>query len=204
MERLLFILQTVSLKATQPKLSEALSFAVNNINGPPLPIKTFDRSDFVYLVQQLLSRNRILQDEILKSYAYMNVSDWNVSIRGTPENVLARTLNYPINYISTDTNLADLVKQAEDILEEEILINIEILKKQMLEAMLEYLPSNTYMKPVNLLLRKANLLTLVPKLNLTILEEATTRDAMIMLLKSLTESRIIRAEKLSPRKSRTR
>jgi len=202
MERLLFILQTVSLKATQPKLSEALSFAVNNINGPPLPIKTFDRSDFVYLVQQLLSRNRILQDEILKSYAYMNVSDWNVSIRGTPENVLARTLNYPINYISTDTNLADLVKQAEDILEEEILINIEILKKQMLEAMLEYLPSNTYMKPVNLLLRKANLLTLVPKLNLTILEEATTRDALIMLLKSLTESRIIRAEKLLLRRVR--
>lgn len=200
-ERLLLILQTVSLKTTQPKLSEALSFAVNNINEPLLPIKTFDRSDFVYLVQQLLSRNKTLQDELLQSYAYTNVSDWNISISGTPENVLARTLNYPIYYISLDANLADLVILSENILER-ILINIEILKKQTLEAMLEYLPNNTYVKPVNLLLRKANLMMLVPKLNLATLESATPRDALIMLLKGLTESRVIRREKLLLRRVR--
>ncbi|KYQ54529.1 hypothetical protein ALC60_06553 [Trachymyrmex zeteki] len=200
--RLLLILQTVGLKNTEPKLSEALRFAIDNINGPPLPIKTFDRSDFVYLVQQLLSRNKILQDEILNSYAYTNVGDWNISISGTPKNVLARALTYPIYQISSDANLADLVKQAENILEEEILINTEILKKQTLEAMLEYLPSNTYVKPVSLLLRKANLMKLVPKLNLAALEAATARDALIMLLKSLTESRIIRAEKLFQRRVR--
>lgn len=200
-ERLLLILQTVGLKTTQPKLSEALSFAVNNINEP-LPIKTFDRSDFVYLVQQLLSRNKTLQDELLESYAYANVDDWNISISGTPENVLARTLNYPVYHISSDANLADLVKQSENILEEEILINAEILKKQTLEAMLEYLPNNTYVKPVNLLLRKANLMMLVPKLNLATLESVNARDALIMLLKGLTESRVIRAEKLLLRRVR--
>lgn len=205
MEKLLLILQTVGLKPTESKLSKALSFAINNINGPPLPVKTFDRSDFVYLVQQLLSHNKTLQDEILKSYAYANVSDWNVSISGTPENVLVRALNYPIYYISSDMNLAGLVEQAEDILcvEKEILINAEILKKQTLEAMLEYLPSSTYVKPVNLLLRKANLLTLVPNLNLEILENINARDALITLLKSLTESPIIRAEKLLLRRIRT-
>lgn len=203
MERLLFILQTVGLKTTQPKLSEALSFAVNNINGPPLPVKsTFDRSDFVYLVQELLSSNKTLQDEILKSYAFTNVDDWNISIRGTPENVLARTLNYPVKYVSSDANLADLVKRAEGILEKEILTNTEILKRQTLEAMLEYLPSNTYVKPVILLLKKANLMTLVPKLSLATLEGATARSALIMLLKSLTESRVIRAEKLLLRRVR--
>ncbi|XP_077279628.1 uncharacterized protein LOC143907024 [Temnothorax americanus] len=200
-ETLLFILETVSLKTTQPKLSEALSFAVNNINGPPLPIKTFDRSDFVYLVQQLLWRNRTLQNKILNSSAYMNVGDWNVSISGTPENVLARTLSYPVNYISSDANLADLTRRALDILEKEILINTEILKRQTVEAMLEYLPSDTYVKPVSLLL-KANLMKLVPKLNLATLEEATARDALIMLLKNLTESRTIRAEKLLLRRVR--
>ncbi|KYN37582.1 hypothetical protein ALC56_07781 [Trachymyrmex septentrionalis] len=202
-EKLLLILQTVSLINTEPKLSEALKFAVDNINGPPLPIKTFDRSDFVYLVQQLLSHNKILQDKILDSYAYTNVGDWNISIGGTPENVLARALTYPIYQISSDANLADLVKQAESILEEKILINTKILKKQTLEAMLEYLPNNTYAKPVSLLLRKANLMKLVPKLNLATLETATARDALIMLLKSLTESRIIRAEKLLRRRVRT-
>lgn len=201
-ERLLFILQTVGLKTTQPKLSEALSFAVNNINEPPLPVKTFDRSDFVYLVQELLARNKTLQNQILESYAFTNVGDWNISISGTPKSVLARTLNYPINYISLDANLADLVKRAEDILEKKILINTEILKKQTLEAMLEYLPSDTYVKPVILLLKKANLMTLVPNLNLATLERATARDALIMLLKSLTESRLIRAEKLLLRRVR--
>ncbi|XP_011685814.1 PREDICTED: uncharacterized protein LOC105448768 [Wasmannia auropunctata] len=202
MERLLLILRAVGLKTTQPKLLEALSFAVDSIDGPPLPIKTFDRSDFVYLVQQLLSRNKILQDEILKSYAYVNVGDWNVSISGTPENVLARALNHPIHHISSDANLTGLVTQAEGILEEEILINTEILKKQTLEAMMEYLPYNTYVKPVNLLLRKANLMALVPELNLASLEAATARDALITLLKSLTKSRIIRVEKLLLRRIR--
>lgn len=203
MERLLFILQTVGLKTTQPKLSEALSFAVNNINGPPLPIfKTFDRSDFVYLVQQLLSRDETLQEEILKSHAYMDVGDWNVSISGTPENVLARILSYPINYISSDNNLADLVKHAEDILEEENLINPEILKTQTLEAMLQYLPDNTYVKPVILLLKKSNLMMYVPQLNLATLENVSARDALIMLLKNLTESRIVRTEKLLLRRVR--
>ncbi|KYN12161.1 hypothetical protein ALC57_15653 [Trachymyrmex cornetzi] len=201
-EKLLLILQTVGLKNTDPKLSEALRFAVDNINGSSLPIKTFDRSDFVYLVQQLLSHNKILQDEILDSYAYTNVGDWNISISGTPENVLARALTYPIYQISLDANLADLVKQAENILEKEILINTKILKKRTLEAMLEYLPSNTYVKPVSLLLRKANLMKLVPKFNLAALETATARDALIMLLKNLTESRIIRAEKLLQRRVR--
>ncbi|XP_011881415.1 PREDICTED: uncharacterized protein LOC105569512 [Vollenhovia emeryi] len=202
MERLLLILKTVSLKTAQPKLSEALSLAVNNVNGPPLPIKTFDRSDFVYLVQQLLSRNESLQNEILKSYVYTNVGDWNISISGTPENVLARALSSPINYISSDGNLASLTKRALNILEEEVLINTEILKKQTLEAMLEYLPNNTYVKPVILLLRKANLMMLVPKLDLATLEGTAARDALIMLLKSLTESRIIRAEKLLLRRVR--
>ncbi|KYM94938.1 hypothetical protein ALC62_14533 [Cyphomyrmex costatus] len=202
MEKLLLILQTVGLKNTEPKLSEALSFAVDNINGPPLPIRTFDHSDFVYLVQQLLSRDKILQDGILNLKIYTNVGDWNISISGTPENVLARVLTYAVHHISSDKNLANLVKQAENILEEEILINTEILKKQTLEAMLEYLPSNTYVKPVSLLLRKANLMKLVPKLNLADLETATARDALITLLKSLTESRIIRAEKLLQRRVR--
>jgi len=201
-ERLLFILQTVGLKTTQSKLSEALSFAVNSINEPPLPVKTFDRSDFVYLVQELLSSNKTLQNKILESYAFTNVGDWNISISGTPKSVLARTLTYPINYISLDANLADLVKRAEGILEKEILTNTEILKKQTLEAMLEYLPSDTYVKPVILLLKKANLMTLVPNLNLATLEGATARDALIMLLKSLTESRLIRAEKLLLRRVR--
>ena len=113
MEKLLLILQTVGLKNTEPKLPEALKFAIDNINRPPLSIKTFDRSDFVYLVQQLLSHNKILQDKILDSYAYTNVGDWNISISGTPENVLARALTYPIYYISSNANLADLVKSGK-------------------------------------------------------------------------------------------
>lgn len=197
MERLLLILQTVGLKTKQPKLSEALSFAVNNIKGPPLPVETFDRSDFVYLVQQLLSHNKTLQEKILDSYAYMDVSDWNISTSGTPENVLARTLSYPINYISSDMNLDAVVNQAKDILEKKTTpINTEILKKQTLEAMLEYLPDSTLMKPVILLLKKANLMTLVPTLDRATLEEATTRDALVMLLKSLMQSHTIRTEKL--------
>lgn len=201
-ERLLLILQTVALKTKEPKLSEALSFAINNIKGLPLPIETFDRSDFVHLVQQLLPRNKTLQKELLNSYAYTNVSDWNISISGTPENVLARTLSYPINYISSDVNLADLTKQAKDILDRETLINTEILRKQTLEAMLEYLPSNTYMKPVILLLRKANLMTLMPKLDCATLEGATARDALIMLLNSLTDSHVVHTEKLLLRRVR--
>lgn len=82
------------------------------------------------------------------------------------------------------------------ILEEEDLIDIEILKRQTLNAMLEYLPNNTYTKPVILLLKKANLMTLVPGLNLTMLENASPREALIMLLKSLTKSRVIRSKKL--------
>ncbi|XP_011634006.1 uncharacterized protein LOC105425113 [Pogonomyrmex barbatus] len=193
-ERLLLILQTVGLKTAEPKLSEALRFALDNINGPPLPIKIFDRSDFIYLIQQLLSRNKTLQDEILQSYAYVNVTDWNISISGTPENVLVRALNYPVFYISSDGNLADLVKRAENILERKIVFHI--LKRQTLEAMLEYLPNNTYVKPVILLLKKADLMTLVPNLNPAILESATPRNALIILLKSLAESYVIRTEKL--------
>ncbi|EFN74705.1 hypothetical protein EAG_02898 [Camponotus floridanus] len=202
MERLLLILQTVSLKIAQPTLSEALSFALDNIDGSPLKIRTFVRVDFVYLIQQLLSRNSTLQNEILNSSVYMNVGDWNISISGTPENVLARVLSYPVKHIASDGHLAELVKRAVSILEEEDLVDIEILKRRTLEAMLEYLPNNTYAKPVILLLKKANLLTLVPKLNLTTLENASPRQALITLLRSLIESRVIRAEKLLVRRVR--
>jgi len=202
MERLLLILQTVSLKIAQPTLSEALSFALDNIDGSPLKIRTFDRVDFVYLIQHLLSRNSTLQNEILNSSVYMNVGDWNISISGTPENVLARILSYPVKHIASDGHLAELVKRAVSILEEEDLVDIEILKRRTLEAMLEYLPNNTYAKPVILLLKKANLMTLVPKLNLTTLENASPRESLIMLLRSLIESRVIRAEKLLVRRVR--
>ncbi|XP_072762541.1 uncharacterized protein [Anoplolepis gracilipes] len=201
-ERLSLILQTLSLKITQPSFSEALSFALDNFDGPPLKVRTFDRVDFVYLIQQLLSRSSTLQDELLKSSVYKNVGDWNISISGTPENVLARVLSYPVTYIASDGHLTKFVNQALSILEEEDLTDIEILKKGTLEAMLEYLPDNTYVKPVILLLKKANLMTLVPKLNLTMLEDANPSDALIMLLKSLTESPVIREEKLLMRRVR--
>ncbi|KAL0106354.1 hypothetical protein PUN28_016227 [Cardiocondyla obscurior] len=194
-ERLLLVLKTVGLKTSQPKLSEALIFAVDNVNGPPLPIKAFDRSEFVYLVEQLLSRNKTLQNEILESYAYANVADWNISISGTPENVLARALNYPINYISSDVNLGDVAKRATDILEVDTPINIETLKERTLGAMLEYFPGDTYTRPVILLLKKANLMALVPELNITDLEAGTARDALVTLLKGLAESRVVRAQK---------
>ncbi|XP_070158427.1 uncharacterized protein [Polyergus mexicanus] len=202
-ERLLLILRTVSLKieGASASFSEALSFALDNIDGPPLKVRTFDRVDFVYLVQQLLF-NDTLKNEILKSSVYMNVGDWNISINGTPENILARVLSYPVKYIASDGHLASLVKQAVSILEEKDQINIEILKKRTLEAMLEYLPNNTYVKPVILLLKKANLMTLVPRLNLSILEKASPRDALIMLLRYLTESSVIHTEKLLLRRVR--
>ncbi|KMQ90742.1 hypothetical protein RF55_9468, partial [Lasius niger] len=202
MERLLLILRTVSLKNEQPNLSEALTFALDNIDGSPLPVRTFDRVDFVYLIQQLLSRNSTLQDEILKSSVYMNVGDWNISIGSTPETVLAKVLSYPVNYIALDGHLASLVKRAVSILEGEDLTDTEILKRRTLEAMLEYLPNNTYAKPVILLLKKSHLMTLVPKLNLTMLENDDPRDALIMLLRSFTESSVIRAEKLLLRRVR--
>jgi len=47
MEKLSLILQTTGLKITQPKLIEALNFALENIDGLPLPVKPFDRDDFV-------------------------------------------------------------------------------------------------------------------------------------------------------------
>lgn len=202
-DRLLLILRTIGLKIEEASaiFSEALSFALNNIDGPPLKIRTFDRIDFIYLVQQLFN-NKSLQNEILKSSVYMNVGDWNISISGTPENVLARVLSYPVKYIASDGHLAGLVKRAVSILEEENQIDIEILKKRTLEAMLEYLPNNTYVKPVILLLKKANLMTLVPRLNLSILEKASPRDALIMLLRYLTESNVIRTEKLLLRRVR--
>lgn len=202
-DRLLLILRTLGLKIENASANffEALSFALNNIDGPPLKIKTFDRIDFIYLIQQLF--NDSLQNEILKSSVYMNVNDWNISISsGTPENVLARVLSYPVKYIASDGHLAGLVKQAVSILEEKDQINIEILKKRTLEAMLEYLPNNTYVKPVILLLKKANLMTFVPKLNLSILEKASPRDALIMLLRYFTESNEIHTEKLLLRRVR--
>ncbi|XP_029178728.1 uncharacterized protein LOC114946420 [Nylanderia fulva] len=201
MERLLLILRTVSLKNDQPILSEALQFTLENIGGSPLPIKSFDRVDFVYLIQQLLSRDSTLQNEILNSTVYTKVGEWKISIGGTPETILAKILSYPVNDIASDGHLANIVTQAMSILEED-LRNIEILKKQMLEEMLEYLPNNTYAKPVILLLKKSNLMTLVPDLNLTMLEEVSPRDALIILLKSFTESRAIRAEKLLLRRIR--
>lgn len=200
MERLLLILRTVSLKNDQPILSEALRFTLENTGGSPLSVKPFDRIDLVYLIQQLLPRDSTLQDEILNSTVYTNVGDWNISIGGTPETVLAKVLSYPVNDIASDMHLASIVTQAMSILEEDL--NIEILKKQTLEAMLEYLPNNTYAKPVILLLKKANLMTLVPNLNLTMLEEVSPRDALIMLLRSSTESHAIRAEKLLLRRIR--
>ncbi|KYM81435.1 hypothetical protein ALC53_08203 [Atta colombica] len=166
MEKLLLILQTVGLKNTEPKLPETLKFAIDNIN----------------------------QDKILDSYAYTNVGDWNISISGTPENVLARALTYPIYYISSNANLADFVKQAENMLEERNLINTKILKKQTLETM-KYLPSNTYIhEACESVLRKANLMKLVPKLNFTALETATARDTLI--LRSAIVARRLPLEKL--------
>ncbi|XP_050454591.1 uncharacterized protein LOC126853143 isoform X2 [Cataglyphis hispanica] len=202
-DRLLLILRTLGLKMEEASANflEALSFALNNIDGPPLKIKTFDRTDFIYLIQQQLF-NESLQNEILKSSVYMNVNDWNISISGTPENILARVLSYPVKYIASDGHLASVVKQAVSILEEKDQIDIEILNKRTLEAMLEYLPNNTYVKPVILVLKKANLMTIVPKLNLSILENASPRDALIMLLRYFIESNVIRTEKLLLRRVR--
>lgn len=202
MERLALILQMVSLKVTQPRLSEALSFALDSIDGPPLPARPFDHDDFVYLVKQLLPRNGALRDEILLSPVYANISNWNISMSGTAENVLARALSYPVDSIANDAHLSYIVRRTESIMGEKKLVDIELLKKRTLESMMEYLPNSTYVKPVNLLLRKANLMTLVPRLNLETLENATARDALIALLRNLTESRVIRAEKLLLRRVR--
>ncbi|RLU17025.1 hypothetical protein DMN91_011094 [Ooceraea biroi] len=198
MEKLLLILKTVSLEVTEPKVFDALSFALENFEGSPLPVRAFNYHDFVYLTQQLLPHNKDLQTEILTSSVYTNISDWNVSVSGTPENVLARALSYPVDSIANDAKLAALVKHTEEILEEKRLLNIKSLKKRTLEALLEHLPNSTHVKPVSLLL-KTNLMTFLPNLNLTVLESVSERDpryALITLLRNLTESQIIRAEKL--------
>lgn len=202
MEKLSLILRTVGLKVTQPKLlSESLSFALNSIDGPPLPVRPFDRDDFVYLTKRLLSYNKTLQDEILRSPVYANVGDWNISMSGTPENVLARAMSHPVDSIAKDAHLTYIVRRAESFMGDKIL-DIKILKERTLESMGQYLPKSAYVKPVNLLLRKANLMTLVPTLDLAILENATARDALIALLRNLTESHAVRAEKLLLRRVR--
>lgn len=68
------------LEVARSTLSEALSFALDNIDGSPPNIKSFDRVDFVYLIQQLLFRNSTLQSKILNSSMYMNMGDWNISM----------------------------------------------------------------------------------------------------------------------------
>ncbi|EFN88534.1 hypothetical protein EAI_03190 [Harpegnathos saltator] len=196
------ILRTVSLKAMQPKLAGALSFALDSFDGPPLPPRPFDRGDFVYLSRQLLSHSKALRNEILNSPVYADVSHWNVSISGTPEAVLARLLSYPVNEIANNSHLAYVVKRAESVMSDKAVVDIDMLKERTLNAMLEYLPGTTYAKPVILLLRKANLMTLVPRVDLAALEAADACDALITLLKSLAESPMVRAEKLLLRRVR--
>ncbi|XP_032686107.1 uncharacterized protein LOC116851126 [Odontomachus brunneus] len=201
-EILLLILRTVALKVTQPKLAEALSFALDSFDGPPLPPRPFDHDDFVYLLRQLLPHNKALRNEILNSPVYAHIGDWNVSISGTPETVLARALSYPVKQIANNSHLAYVVKRAESIMSDKGVVDVDILKESTLNAMVEYLPSSTYAKPVSLLLKKASLMTLVPQVDLATLEAGDMRDALITLLKALAESPMIRAEKLLLRRIR--
>ncbi|KAG7213973.1 hypothetical protein KM043_001348 [Ampulex compressa] len=203
MERLRLILSTINLKPTEPKLSESIAFALNSVDGPPLPASSFDREDFVYLCEQLLSSNDTLRKYILEASAYKDVAKWNLSVAGSPEIVLARAISYPVKRIKDDGRLSEAIKRARKILEEVDVVHGKILKRKTLEGMLEYLPDKTFLKPVTLLLRKSNLMTLVPKLKLETLENATAKDALSALLKNLIESRHIRKEKLLIRRLRT-
>lgn len=201
-EMLLLILRTVGLKPTQPKLAEALSFALDSFDGPPLPPRAFDHDDFVYLLRQLLPHNKALRNEILNFPVYSHIGNWNVSISGTPEAVLARALSYPVEQIANNSHFAYVVKRAESIMSDKGVVDIDILKESTLDAMMEYLPGSTYAKPVSLLLRKASLMTLVPQVDLATLEAGDVREALITLLKALAESPVIRAEKLLLRRVR--
>lgn len=201
-EILSLILRTVSLKVTQPKLTEALSFALDSFDGSPLPPRAFDRDDFTYLLRQLLPRNKDLRNEILNSPVYAHIDNWNVSISGTPEAVLARVLSYPVKQIASNLHLAYVVKRAESIMSNKGVMEVDILKENTLDVMMEYFPGSTYVKPVSLLLRKASLMTLVPQVDLAALEAGNVRDALITLLKALTESSVIRAEKMLLRRVR--
>jgi len=200
MERLLLILRAVSLEVTEPETFDALNFALERLKGSPLPVRTFDHADFVYLIRQLLPRNETYQTEIPMSPVYANISDWNVRVSGSPESVLVRALSYPVKSIASDARLATLVRRAKEILEEkERYLDTNSLKKRTLEALLEQLPSSVHAKPVSFLLRKPDLMAFVPNLNLTALEKVSERDpryALIMLLKNLTKSREICADKL--------
>lgn len=202
-EILSLVLKTVSLKSTQPKLMEALDFALDNFDGSPLPPRALDHSDFVYLVRQLLSRNKSLRNEILNSPAYVHINDWNVSISGSPEAVLARMLSYPVNQIAANPHLAYVAKRAESIISDKG-IDVDVLSERTLDTMLEYLPDSTYTKPVSLLLRKANLMMLVPQAQANLdLRRGDIRDMLVKLLKALTQAPVIRAEKSLLRRVKT-
>jgi len=114
MERLLLILKTVSLEVTEPKIFDALSFVLERLEGSPLPVRTFDHADFVYLIRQLLPRNETYQMEIPMSPVYANISDWNVCVSESPGSVLVGALSYPVKDIASDAlNLTALENVSE-------------------------------------------------------------------------------------------
>ncbi|XP_024938549.1 uncharacterized protein LOC107265507 isoform X2 [Cephus cinctus] len=196
LEQVALILNTVNLKPVPQPLGESIKLALNAMEGHPLPWRSFMQEDFIYLVNELLSRNKKIKTYLLKATPYKKVSDWNLTSSGTPENILARALRYPVENISRDPKLARTINNAITILEGESRQDFELLTKKMLDSMLEYLPDSVDTRVVNLLLKKSNLAMINTTFNISSLNDLDPKTALINLLENLTKSKEIQTEEL--------
>lgn len=183
------ILNTIALKPIDERLEEAINFALTNLEGPQLPARSYTQEDFAYLVNNLFRNHKNIEVAILKSPVYKAVSDWKIPVNGMPESVLARILSYPIKSLSKNPELSSVIVEAEKLLEVKTTQEIELLKKKTLNDMVEYLPETAELRPVNLLLKKANLAMFLPNRTLSTLESKQPREALIFLLKNFLSSR---------------
>lgn len=196
LERVKIILSSVALKPIEIPLAESISFALNNLDGPPLPVRCFNRRDFEYLVDQLLSESNYSRLAILQSPVYDDVADWNLALRGSPEVILSRILNYPVEQLSKDLHLAKLVRDVEASLDEESMKVTNIPKSKTLNAIFEEFQNELEFRVIKLLFKKSQLATLVPELNTTRLDDLTPREALKELLEHLAASKYVKSEKL--------
>lgn len=195
LQHVALVLKTVTLKPIDERLEKAIVFALTNLEGPKLRARSFNRDDFTYLVNNLLRHEKKMTVAILKSHIYKSISDWNIIVCGNPEDVLARALRYPVKELLRNRQIRATVKRAVKILEDQTPRKVDLLKRKILDKMLNYFPDLPDLRPVILLLKKANLATVLqPRLNISFLSEQSPRKGLIMVLQNLVASPRLKKE----------